>query len=135
MADPVITTEVRGISELNSGSRRLFANIDHAAQATFRQTADQVATLIARKQPRLTGRLASSASATGTDKGAAVQLGDGVVYAGWIEFGGTRGRAYVPDGRTVYPTAEESKTLFKQAGDKAASDQIRTMLWPKPTKL
>lgn len=135
MAEPVITAEVKGISELNSGSRRLFTNIDHAAQSTFRQTADQVATLIARRQPRLTGRLAASASATGTDRGASVGLGDGVVYAGWIEFGGTRGRAYVSDGRTVYPTAEESKALFKQAGDKAANDQIRTMLWPKPSKL
>jgi phage gpG-like protein len=133
--DPVVTTEVRGISELNSGSDRLCHNIDGAARSTFRATADQVATLIARKQPVLSGRLAASVSSTGTDKGAAVELGAGVPYAGWIEFGGTRGRAYVPDGRTVYPTAEESKTLFEQAGDKAARDQIRTMLWPKPSKL
>lgn len=135
MADPPVSVEVRGISELNSGSRRLFGNIDDAAHSTFRSTADQVATIIARRQPMLTGRLAASATSTGTDRGASVGLGEGVVYAGWIEFGGTRGRAYVPDGRTVYPTAEESKPLFEQAGDKAARDQIRTMLWPKPSKL
>ena len=135
MAEPVITAEVRGISELNSGSERLFHNIGTASRGTFRATAAQVATIIARRQPVLSGRLAASATSTGTDKGAAVELGGSLPYAGWIEFGGTRGRAYVPDGRTVYPTAEESKTLFEQAGDKAARDQIRTMLWPKPTKL
>ncbi len=32
-------------------------------------------------------------------------MGAGVPYAGWIEYGGSRGRAYAAQGRYVYPTA------------------------------
>jgi phage gpG-like protein len=134
VVDPAVTTQVLGLSELERGSKRLFEHIDEHAKTAFRSTADQVATLIGRKQPRLTGRLAASATASGTDKGADVGIGGpGVPYAGWIEFGGTRGRPYVSQGRTVYPTAEASKHLFEQAGEQAAREQIGVMVWPKPT--
>lgn len=135
MADDSVSVEVRGVDELAAGSRRLFEKIGDGAEKTFLSTADQVATMIARKQPVLTGRLAASATADGIDKGASVGIGGpGVPYAGWIEFGGTRGRPYVPEGRTVYPTAEESKSMFQRAGEKTAADQIGMMLWPKPSR-
>ena len=134
MTDPPVSAEIRGIPELKRGSRTLVDHIDTAADKAFLSTADQVATIIGRKQPVLTGRLAASATADGVDHGASVAIGDGLPYAGWIEFGGTRGRAYVPMGRTVYPTAEASKGLFKRAGDQVARAQIGTMVWPKPTR-
>jgi hypothetical protein len=134
VADPAVSTQVLGLSELERGSRLLFGHIDDHASAAFQSTAAQVAALIGNKQPRLTGRLAASATSSRIDHGADVGIGGpGVPYAGWIEFGGTRGRPYVSEGRTVYPTAEESKTLFERAGDKVAREQIGTMLWPKPT--
>ena len=135
MADPALSAEVHGIPELKRGSKRLFAHIDDGAGKAFVSTADQVATLIRARQPVDTGKLAASAGAEPADHGASVTLGDGVPYAGWIEFGGTRGRAYVPEGRTVYPTAEESKSMFERTGDKVARAQIGTMLWPKPNRM
>ena len=135
MQDPALSAEVRGIPELKRGSQRLFDHIDDGASKAFVSTADQVATLIRSRQPVVTGRLAASAGVEAADHGASVTLGDGVPYAGWIEFGGTRGRPYVPEGRTVYPTAEESKSMFERAGDQVARAQIGTMLWPKPNRM
>ena len=130
-----VTVEVHGADELAAGSRKLFDHIESGAEKSFLSTADQVATMIAGKQPVLTGRLAASVTAEGIDKGAAVGIGGpGVPYAGWIEFGGTRGRPYVPMGRTLYPTAEESKAMFERAGDRVAAEQIGAMLWPKPSR-
>jgi hypothetical protein len=134
VAEPAITSDVRGLAELARGTRRLFDKIDEHADKAFLSTADQVATMIANKQPVLTGRLAASATSSGTDKGADVSLGGpGVPYAGWIEFGGTRGRPYIPAGRSVYPTADESKSMFTQAGQRVVRDQIEVMTWPKPS--
>jgi hypothetical protein len=131
--DPPVSAEVRGVDELQRGSRSLFEHIDSGADKAFMSTADQVATMIRTRQPVLTGRLAASAGAQPASHGASVTLGDGVPYAGWIEFGGTRGRPYVPMGRTVYPTAEAAAPLFKRAGDTLARNQIGSMRWPKPT--
>jgi phage gpG-like protein len=134
VADESVKVEVHGVDELAAGSRRLFDHIESGAEKSFVSTADQVATIIGGKQPVLTGRLAASATAEGIDRGASVGIGGpGVPYAGWIEFGGTRGRPYVPMGRTVYPTAEETKAMFEHAGDKVAAEQIGAMLWPKPS--
>ena len=136
MADPPVTTEVHGVTELKRGSKTLFARIDDHVDKEFLSTADQVASMIRARQPRLTGRLAASAGAFGSDHGASVGIGgSGVPYAGWIEFGGTHGRPYVAEGRTVYPTAEESKEMFKRAGDTVARKQIGSMTWPKPSRL
>jgi hypothetical protein len=129
-----ISSDVRGLDELERGSRTLFRHIDDGADRAFLSTADQVATLVGRRQPVLTGRLAASAGAEPAEHGASVTLGGSdVPYAGWIEFGGTRGRPYVPMGRTLYPAAEESKNLFEQTGDKLARQEIGGMLWPKPS--
>jgi hypothetical protein len=133
--DPALSAEVRGVPELKRGTRTLFAHIDDGAQHAFLSTAAQVAALIRARQPVLTGELAASAGTEPTAHGASVTLGDGIPYAGWIEFGGTRGRPYVPEGRTVYPTAEAAKPMFERAGDKVARAQIGAMLWPKPTHM
>jgi phage gpG-like protein len=125
--------EVHGIPELERGSRRLFENIDQGAGSAFRSVADQVATMVRTRVPRRSGRLAASVLADQADEGALVGLGDGVPYAGWIEFGGTRGRPYVPSGRYLYPTAQDAAPLLQRAGEQVARDEIRRMAWPTVT--
>ena len=134
MPKPAISATVRGIPELERGSKRLFTHIDTGAEQAFRSTAAQVAALIRARQPVVSGALAASAGTEPTDHGASVTLGDGVPYAGWIEFGGTRGRPYVPEGRTVYPTAEASKPMFERTGETVARAQIGAMVWPRPSR-
>lgn len=135
MAKAPVEIEVRGIRELDRGSRKLFENIDDGADRAFLAVADQVAVMVRSRVPRLTGRLAGSVEATGSEKGASLALGGSLPYAGWIEFGGTRGRPYVSTGRYLFPTAEAATPLIARAGETAARDEIRKMTWPTPSPL
>lgn len=135
MAQAPVDIEVRGIRELQRGSRRLFENIDDGADREFMATADQVASMVRSRQPHLTGRLAASVEAGHGEQGANLSLGGSLPYAGWIEFGGTRGRPYVPMGRTLFPTAQAAEPMFARAGETVARDEIRRMSWPTPSPL
>ncbi|HEU0193320.1 MAG TPA: HK97 gp10 family phage protein [Gaiellales bacterium] len=133
MADN-LDVQVRGLAELARGSRRLADNIDSGADAAFRSVADQTATLVRGRVPRVSGRLAASVTADSISEGAQVGMGDGVPYAGWVEFGGTRGRPYIAQGRYLYPTAQAAGPLLQRAGETTARDEIRRMAWPRPTE-
>ena len=135
MPDRAVHVEIRGVRELRTGMRRLAENIDEAADARFQTTADQVATLVRSRVPHLTGRLASSVVGEATGAGAQVAEGAGVPYAGWIEFGGTRGRPYVAEGRFLYPASRDAAPLFVRAGEDAARQSIARTSWPTPTPL
>lgn len=136
MADRV-HVEIRGLRELRTGMDRLTDNIDEAADASFQVAAQQVATLVRTRVPHLTGRLASSVTAEEATTGAGAQVseGAGVPYAGWIEFGGTRGRPYVAEGRFLYPASRDATPFFVRAGDAAARQAIARTSWPTPSPL
>jgi phage gpG-like protein len=119
-----------------------------AAMADMRHWADQVApavaqaadpftqrlaSIVAAKVPRLTGQLAGSIEANPTDDGAEVEMGDGIEYAGWIEFGGTRGRPYIPEGRYLYPSAIEATDEFARLAAETADDTARRFAWSTPS--
>src|SRR5262245_35310520 len=133
MPDDPVTVDVRGLDELNRAIGRLVDNIDQHSAETFKQTADQVATMVRSRVPKRSGRLAASVRGQKGDHLAAVTMGDGVPYAGWIEFGGGHGRAYLASGRYLYPTAHQAVPLFQRAGETAARQQIGAMRWPTPT--
>src|SRR5262245_23051380 len=99
MPDAPVHVEIRGTTQLSRGMRTLSGNIDRAAASGFKSTADQVATMVRSRVPKRTGRLASSVQGLQATGGASVAMGDGVPYAGWIEFGGGHGRAYLATGR------------------------------------
>jgi len=132
MADN-LDVEVKGLDELARGSRRLFDRIGEQAGTEFKTVADQVAVLVRGRVPRVSGRLASSVTAEDITDGANVGMGGSVPYAGWIEFGGTRGRPYVSTGRYLYPTAQDAGPLLQRAGEQAARTEIKGMTWPIPT--
>jgi len=129
MPDDVV--RVKGFPELAAGTTKLAADIGRAADGQFARVASSVASTIAARVPRQSGRLAGSATAV-PGSPAAVGLGGGVPYAGWIEFGGTRGRPYVPDGRYVFPSAQDAEPLLILAATAVANDQIKGMTWQTP---
>lgn len=135
MADGPVDVEVRGLRELQRGSRALFGNIDAGADREFVATAEQVATMVRSRQPHRTGALAATVDAAPAEKGASLSLGGSLPYAGWIEFGGTRGRPYIATGRTLFPTAEAAAPMFGRAGEKVANTEIARMHWPTPSPL
>lgn len=69
--------------------------------------------------PRRTGRLASSITVRPVPDGAEVRMGDGIPYAGWIEYGGTRGRPYVAKGRYLGSGMTAADALFGRLTDAA----------------
>ena len=133
-----VDTRVYGLDELARGMRDLAGEIHDGAEDQLEGVAAQTATMVAAKVPRLTGRLAASVTSSGGlfSSGASVGMGGpGVPYAGWIEFGGSRGRPFVREGRYLLPTAEDNDGLAQRAGEKAARDKIRMQIWPRPNRL
>jgi phage gpG-like protein len=96
------------------------------AGGSFAQTvAQQVAGIV----PVVSGDLRGSVD-TGTDEDAVtVSIGAGLRYAGWIEFGGSRGRPYVPDGRYLYPTAQAAEDEYAAMAADAADDTVGAFAW------
>jgi phage gpG-like protein len=133
MADEA-RVEVRGYPQLAAGSADLFGRIGPNAEARFRTIADQVAAIVRGRVPHRSGQLAGSVSVQSEPDGASVGIGAGAAaaYAGWIEFGGTRGRPYVGTGRYLYPTAEGAEPLLAAQGQLAAREEIARTLWPTP---
>jgi phage gpG-like protein len=133
MADDV-RVEVHGARELERGTRKLADRIGEEAPKRLHKVGEDVGSSVAGKVPRRTGALASSVSVSLVDDGAEVSIGsESVPYAGWIEFGGTRGRPYVSGGRYLYPTALDVDAQLVSAGEDAAEDEIRRFRWDTPS--
>jgi phage gpG-like protein len=71
--------------------------------------------------PKRTGRLAASIAVRTMADGAEVEMN--TVYAGWIEYGGTRGRPYVSQGRYLGSGIPAADALFARSTDAAMSAQ------------
>ena len=131
MAAKPVEVKVKGGTELITGSKRLVRQIDDAARYRFLSVADDAAASVRTRVPRRSGRLASSISIQPTDRSALLRMGQGVPYAGWIEFGGSRGRPFVKRGRYVYPTAVDTQPQAVQAATYAAEQSIAGFPWPR----
>ena len=128
-----VRAEVHGVDELVAGSRALAAKIERNAPRALQSAAGTAAAAARGRIPRVSGRLASSVH-TGVSRDAAfVGFGDGVPYAGWIEFGGSRGRPYVSEGRYLYPAAKDTEEQAIMAAERAAASEIGGFHWPSPS--
>lgn len=124
---------VLGYDELARGSKTLFEAIGEAAPKAFSDVARDVAGSVSATVPRLSGALAGSVTADLVGDRATVGMGEGLPYAAWIEFGGSRGRPLVPEGRYLTPVALAGEPLVAEAGARVAQDEIGDMRWPSPT--
>jgi hypothetical protein len=99
--------------------------------------ADQVAGRIRDLQPVRSGALAGSAGVLHdgdtADSGFGVTLGEGLPYAYWIEFGGSRGRAHVAEGRSLYPTMKAAEPQFEDLATQVATQTVSAYPWSTPT--
>ena len=89
---------------------RLAAGVPDAAADAAYDTAVSVAARGRAAMPHRTGRMAASTRAE-RDQGGAV-IASGVPYFGWVEYGGTRGRAYVAGGRYMGPAVRGSERAY-----------------------
>lgn len=128
---------ITGVAQLFSGSKALAGKIDTRANREFVTVARRRAVMIAARMPRRSGRMAAAVRGRQGRKGSQALASVGawkssVPYLGWIEFGGTRGRPYVPGGRFIYPVGLEADGELKAAGVKTAINEIRGFRWPNP---
>jgi len=131
MTSPV-RVEVKGLPELERGLGRLAGDVDEAAHRAAQIVADQVAAGARSSVPRLTGRLASSVFSERTERGAELGMGAGLAYANWIEFGGSRGRPLVPEGRYLVGPANAQFPDYVRRVSTALDDTIGGFNWPTP---
>ena len=139
MADG-IAVEVRGLDELAANTLDLADKIGKSSADAFANVAEHVASIVASRQPVVSGDLQASVTVEPGDAGAIVGLGGDLPYAGWIEFGGVRAggrnssaeRPYVPIGRTLYPASAAAEPELVATANKTATDEIRGYSWDNP---
>lgn len=100
-------------SDLDRLVARLASGADDVAARAARDTATAVASRWRGRVPHRSGRLAASIGVSSERSGAA--LSASAPYAGWIDYGGTRGRPYVPQGRYLGPAMEGAERTFVEA--------------------
>ena len=122
--------EVHGVDELFRGTDKLVGRIVDITPEAFERIANLAVAQVRAKVPSRTGALAASTRAGKTKKRVYVRTGKAKVpYAGWIEFGGTRGRPYIGGGRYLYPTAFEMEPQLVAIANETAIVEIRRAKW------
>jgi len=127
------SVEVRGVDELEASLPRLADGIMAGAAAAGRMAAEHTADLTRARVPRRSGRLAASVFvAQRKGKRQRAGIGRRIPYEGWIEFGGTRGRPYIPEGRYLWPAARSDEGLYAREAETETRQTIRRFRWPRP---
>lgn len=111
--------------DMNRWAEALGPAVDKAAASVTARAAAAVRGEV----PKRSGRLASSVDVGVDNDGAFVGLGAGVPYAGFVEFGGTRGRPYVAEGRYLWPTVKTFEDEYVTAASDAAADSVDRFPW------
>ena len=134
MADaPPVEIKIKGIRQLETGARRLFANIETAEpRDAIAPTVNQVTQTVASRVPVKSGALKGTVRGHMDGHVGRATMGAGLPYARWIEFGGGRGRPYRARGRFLYPTAKRTERAFRKHAANVCSQQIGRMSWPTP---
>lgn len=125
--------EFIGLAEANAAVKRWAKTQlpDDFAKGS-RSFAESMRTQIESKVPVLTGLLASTVVVVPEPDGNAVGMGnEETPYAGWIEFGGSRGRDLIPEGRYVYPTVMANQSTLESAAEQATTSSINRYPWPQ----
>ena len=132
MPDDVSVTVV-GADELRRGMVLLAGDLSKNTRDYLDEVARRRADATVLIVPRVTGRLAGSVTVTRTSSGANVSIGnEGTPYAGWVEFGGTRGRPYISEGRYLYPVALADQAQVDRDVTTTTEREIRGFRWPRP---
>jgi hypothetical protein len=125
---------VIGVEQARADLQRWMKNLPGDIAREMATFASQLRTTLADRVPYVTGTLSGSAEIVPgeVDTIFGLMLGREVAYAGWIEFGGSRGRDLVPQGRYVYPVAHEGEPEFDRLVEGATQVSIDHYPWSTP---
>lgn len=126
MADPVtVSTEPSLASEIE----RWAAQLPRDLMVYGPPDAGELVEAVRSRVPVLTGTLAGSVTAAEEEGAFGIGMGEGVLYAGWIEFGGSRGREHIDTGRYIYPTLVAQTDRVQAVFEQATSMSINRFGW------
>ena len=133
MSNAEAEIRVVGLDELVRDSSDLATRIEHSSGPAMERGAKLAAERVRGSVPVLTGRLVGSVVTGSTHDGHAYMgMGEGLPYAGWIEYGGTRGRPYIDTGRYVFPAAVADEPQLVVAATDNAKQEIARFPWRTP---
>ena len=121
--------ELSGLDKAGADMNRWAEQLAPAVDKAAAEVTARAAAAVRGELPKRSGRLAGSVDVGVDNDGAYVGLGVGIDYAGWIEYGGTRGRPYVADGRYLWPTAQTFTDEYVAAAEGAAADSVDRFPW------
>jgi phage gpG-like protein len=127
-----VEAKVLGLDELARGTKDLAGRIDRSAGPAMERGAQLAATIARATVPVLTGTLRGSIATASNEGKAQLGMGEGLPYAGWIEYGGTRGRPYVDRGRNLYPAAVKATPVALASASSQAEKEIAKYPWKRP---
>jgi phage gpG-like protein len=125
-----VSVEVDGWAEFGRAAGRIPAACQRAAATGARDAAAALVAATRGRVPKDSGRLAASVGAVTLPDGAAVTFGAGIPYAGWIEYGGTRGRPYVAAGRYLGAGVDRAAADYGRRTQTATDAEIGRLPWP-----
>ena len=103
--------------------------LDQASQDAAAKLLTQAAATTRAAIPHISGAMAGSVYVKPEAWGAVLSEGDGVVYAGWVDFGGGHGRPYLPSGRYLFPSVADVEAQTEQAFDQAYQAAVDRYRW------
>lgn len=127
---PDSRVDVDGAAELAAAAARVPDACERAASDAGEKVADDLVTSTRGRTPKRSGRLASSVVREKVSDGWMVAFGAGVPYAGWIEYGGSRGRPYVADGRYLGAGDDDAARDYAKRTQQNTDDYLRKLRWP-----
>lgn len=125
--------EFVGTAEAMADLRRWAGDLAPEVDKATLPLGERVAGIVSDRVPYLTGQFAGSVEAHATDEGVEISMGDDVIYAGWIEFGGSRGRPYIPEGRYLFPTLQDNEDEFQDLAANTAEESVGRFAWSTPS--
>jgi len=134
-----VTVEVVGVDALARDLGRLAAAggpFDQATAEAARRILEPKAATLRTVVPHDSGAMAGSVNVKPLPLGAVLSEGDGIVYAGWVDFGGSRpqsgDRPYLPQGRYLFPSVGDLEPATVAANNAALQTAINSFGWSHP---
>lgn len=122
-----VSINVLGLKEL----RKALRSIDKEKAKELRRAFNEVGEIIVdearTRVPVRSGALRDSIRAVSTQREGRVLMGyeARVPYAGWIDFGGTRGRPYVKGGRVLFPSFDDNTRAVERRLEKVLDRLVK----------
>jgi hypothetical protein len=125
--------ELVGAPKAMADIRRWAGQLGHDLDVGLVPFATTLADRVRAGVPVVSGQLAGSVVQVRDDADAiGVEMGEGLEYAGWIEFGGTRGRPYVAEGRYLFPSLQGDVDEYETAATKVTDESVDRFPWSTP---